>query len=210
MMRKLMLSTLAVALAAGMYVTTFAAEKSASAEKKAGASAGLKIGDAAPNFTLKDQDGKDVNLADLKGKIVVIEWLNPGCPFVVRHYKEKTFQNMYDKYVAKDVAYLAIQSGSGTTPEKLKGYGEKQGIKYKLLSDTDAQVARAFGAKTTPHMFIIDKEGKLAYKGAIDDDPQGNKPQRTNYVAKALDELLAGQSVSTPETKSYGCGVKLK
>src|SRR5687767_14864307 len=224
-MKKLILATVAAALAVGVAASSYAAEeKAAGAEKAAKAekavaaekkapekAAGLAIGDAAPNFTLKDQDGNDVNLADLKGKFVVLEWLNPGCPFVKRLYDEKAFQALYDKYSGKDVAYFAIQSGSGTTPEKLKKFAEENGIKYKLLADTDAAVAKSLGAKTTPHMFVVDKEGKLAYRGAIDDDPDGKKKEgRTNYVSKALDELFAGQPVSIPETKSYGCGVKTK
>lgn len=220
-MRKMLLAAVAAALSIGVALSTRAADQKAAeaqkpaeaqkaAEKKP-AAAGLKIGDAVPNFTLKDQDGNDVNLADLKGKTVVLEWLNPGCPFVVRHYKEGTFQKLYDKYSGKDVVYLGIQSGSGTTPEKNKAFAEKNGLKYKILADTDATVAKALGAKTTPHMFIITKDQTLGYRGAIDDDPQGNKGEaRVNFVDQGLTQILAGETVTNAENKSYGCGVKTK
>ncbi len=170
-----------------------------------------KIGQPAPNFTLQDQDGKTVNLADYKGKIVVLEWFNPGCPFVQRHYSQKfnTMNNLYDKWSAKDVAWLGINTTKGNNAGSDKAAADKWDIKHPLLSDPDGTVAKAYGAKTTPHMFIIDKQGVLVYKGGIDNDPDGDKSaDKVNYVDKALSELVAGQTVSQPETESYGCGVK--
>ncbi len=170
-----------------------------------------KIGQPAPNFTLQDQDGKTVNLADYKGKIVVLEWFNPGCPFVQRHYSQKfnTMNNLYDKWSAKDVAWLGINTTKGNNAGSNKAAADKWDIKHPLLSDPDGTVAKAYGAKTTPHMFIIDKQGVLVYKGGIDNDPDGDKSaDKVNYVDKALSELVAGQTVSQPETESYGCGVK--
>ena len=117
-------------------------------------------------------------------------------------------ENLADKYKSKDVVWLAINSSSSATNEIDKKTVETFSLSYPVLNDSAGSVGRAYGAKTTPHMFIIDKEGKLAYKGGIDNDPQGTKANRTNYVAQALDELLAGKPVSTPETKPYGCSVK--
>ena len=169
------------------------------------------IGKAAPEFSLQDQNGKTVKLSDYKGKIVVLEWFNQGCPYVVRHYKAKTMTSTADKYKGQDVVWLAINTTAGKTAEDNKTSAEAWSISYPILSDTSSSVAQQYGAKTTPHMFVIDKEGKLVYNGAIDDDSSadGTKGDKaTNYVAKALDEVLAGKPVSTPETKPYGCGVK--
>jgi peroxiredoxin len=169
------------------------------------------IGKAAPEFSLQDQNGKTVKLSDYKGKVVVLEWFNQGCPYVVRHYKTKTMTSTADKYKGQDVVWLAINTTADKTAEDNKTSAEAWSISYPILTDKTSQVAQAYGAKTTPHMFIIDKEGKLVYNGAIDDDSSadGSKGDKaTNYVAKALDEVLAGKPVSTPETKPYGCGVK--
>jgi peroxiredoxin len=170
-----------------------------------------KIGEPAPTFTLQDQDGKMVNLADYKGKIVVLEWFNPACPYVQRHYKQdvNTMNNLFDKWSAKDVAWLSINTTKGNTAGSNKQSADKWNIKHPVLSDADSAVAKAYGAKTTPHMFIIDKQGNLAYAGGIDNDREGDKTgDKVNYVDKALNELTAGQTVSEPETESYGCGVK--
>ena len=168
------------------------------------------IGKPAPEFSLQDQNGKTVKLSDYKGKVVVLEWFNQGCPYVVRHYKAKTMTSTADKYKG-DVVWLAINTTAGKSAEDNKTSAEAWSISYPILTDKTSQVAQAYGAKTTPHMFVIDKEGKLVYNGAIDDDSSadGTKGDKaTNYVAKALDEVLAGKPVSTPETKPYGCGVK--
>lgn len=168
------------------------------------------IGKAAPAFSLQDQNGKTVSLADNKGKIVVLEWFNNDCPYVVRHYeKDKTMSTLSEKYSSKDVVWLAINSTDGKKGDDNKKIAESWSIKYPVLSDSDGSVGKAYGAKTTPHMFIIDKDGNLAYAGGIDNDPDGKLgDKRVNYVEKALDELLAGKPVSEPQTKQYGCGVK--
>jgi peroxiredoxin len=203
-MRKLVVSAvavLAVALAFTSYSALAADEASTTAQ----------IGKAAPDFSLQDQNGKTVKLSDYKGKIVVLEWFNQGCPYVVRHYKAKTMTSTADKYKGQDVVWLAINTTAGKSAEDNKTSAEAWSISYPILSDTSSAVAQQYGAKTTPHMFVIDKEGKLIYNGAIDDDSSadGTKGDKaTNYVAKALDEVLAGKPVSTPETKPYGCGVK--
>lgn len=166
-----------------------------------------RIGQPAPDFALKDQNGKTVRLSDFKRKIIVLEWTNPGCPFVQRHYQQHTMTDLASEYKNKDVVWLAINSSEGDSPQANKQWVTQQHIGYPVLDDSKGIVARDYGAKSTPHMFIIDKTGKLAYSGGIDNDPEGDNPHRVNYVQKALEELLAGKPVSTPMTKSYGCGV---
>src|SRR5688572_26096532 len=173
---------------------------------------GAHVGDKAPAFSLQDHNGKTVNLSDLSGKIVVLEWTNPGCPYVVRHGKEQTMKNVADKYKDKDVVWLGVITGDGAKADAARKWAKTASLEYPILLDTSTAVAKSYGAKATPHLFVIDKTGKLAYSGAIDNDAEGEKPanERTNYVAKAIDNLLAGQTVATPETKAYGCGVKYK
>jgi len=198
-MKKNVLAMVAVALA--MVLCVSRAVRAADAE----------IGKPAPDFSLQDQNGKTVNLADLKGKIVVLEWFNEECPYVVRHHeKDKTMSTLSDKYASKDVVWLAINSTNGKTSDNNKAVAEKWSVKYPILNDSDGKVGHAYGAKSTPHMFIIDKEGKLAYAGGIDNDPQGEKTgsDKVNYVDKALTEILDGKAVSEPKTKNYGCSVK--
>ena len=168
-----------------------------------------KIGEPAPAFTLTDTDGKEVSLSDHEGKIVVLEWFNPDCPVVQRWYDDGGMNKVFDKYKDKDVVWLAINSTSGHSVDADKKAMERWSIERPVLNDKDGKVGKMYGAKTTPHMYISDKEGRLAYMGGIDDDPNGRKgDQATNYVSKALDELLAGETVSTAETRPYGCSVK--
>ena len=168
-----------------------------------------KVGEAAPEFTLKDTDGKDVSLSDHKGKLVVLEWFNPDCPVVQRWYDDGGMNKVFDKYKDKDVVWLAINTTAGHSVDADKKAMEKWSIERPVLNDADGKVGKMYGAKTTPHMYVIDKEGRLAYAGGIDDDPSGRKGDKAvNYVGKALDELLAGESVSTPESTPYGCNVK--
>ena len=174
-----------------------------------------KVGAPAPAFALQDTSGKTINLADYSGKIVVLEWVNPECPFVIRHYNLKTMTTLADKNKDKDVVWLAIATGNTANTDKLKSFAEKESIGYPILLDPDGAVGHAYGAKTTPHMFIIDKEGKLAYAGGIDNKPNDDTKApladgTVNYVEKALTELQSGTTVSVPETKSYGCTVKYK
>jgi len=204
-MRKALLSLAAVlAVAFSSYAIADHHEKG----EKAAAQA--KVGEPAPAFSLQDQDGKTVNLSDFKGKTVVLEWFNQGCPYVVRHYEKTDTMN---KTAAKhaDVVWVRINTTKGKDAEANKASANQWGIKGPILSDTTTEVAKAYGAKTTPQMFIIDKDGILRYNGAIDDDSSadGAKGDKAvNYVAKALDEIAKGETVSTPETKPYGCGVK--
>jgi len=172
-----------------------------------------KVGEQAPDFTLKGVDGKEHKLSEYTkdGKIVVLEWFNPRCPWVKLHHSDnKTMAETYAKYKDKDVVWLAINSGSpnsGTSGVELNAKAKKDwNIQYPLLVDTTSEVGRLYGAKTTPHMYVIDKDGILAYKGAIDADRY--KPGSENHVANALEQLIAGESVVVKETRSYGCSVK--
>jgi peroxiredoxin len=172
-----------------------------------------KVGEAAPAFTLKDLDGKAHNLSDFRGKTVVLEWFNPECPFVVKHHKtNKTFAELYENYQSKDVVFLAINSGAagkqGNGVELNKKMKDEWKIQYPILVDEDGKVGRAFGAKTTPHMFVIDKDGKLVYAGAIDNNRDRSKAGDKNYVKNALDAVLAGKPVEESSTQPYGCSVK--
>lgn len=185
-----------------LFVLVFAAGWCASA------AAAVEVGQKAPDFTLKDANGKDVSLAQYQGKIVVLEWTNPDCPFVQRHYKAQTMSQLAGKYAGNDVVWLAINSTSNASTAKMTEWSSRWSLSYPILLDNNGDVGKAYGAKTTPHMFIIGKNGTVAYEGGIDDDPSGDKAQKTNYVGKALDELLAGQAVSQSQTRSYGCSIK--
>jgi peroxiredoxin len=169
------------------------------------------VGAEAPNFTLQDQDGKEVSLADYKGKVVVLEWFNEECPFVVKFYREGHMNKLADQYKSKDVVWLAINSTKGKDISSNKAIAEKWSINRPLLSDADGKVGKLYGATNTPHMYVIDTEGKLVYAGAIDSkrsDKTADIESAENYVTKALDAVLAGETVTTPQTKAYGCTVK--
>ncbi|MCB1051328.1 MAG: thioredoxin family protein [Acidobacteria bacterium] len=163
------------------------------------------VGSSAPAFSLQDQNGNTVNLADLKDKVVVLEWTNPDCPFVVRHYKQGTMKALAEKYQG-EVVWLAINSTHYSNPEANKAWAESKKLNYAILDDHEGKVGKMYGAQTTPHMYVINK-GVLVYVGAIDDDPRGNGSQ-INYVDQALTEIKAGKAVSAPQNKPYGCSVK--
>ena len=204
-MRKILASVSVLAVMA-LALSVAMADHHEKGEKKAAA---VKLGEMAPQFALQDQDGKTVNLADSKGKIVVLEWFNNECPFVQRHYKAKTMSNLADKYKSQDVVWLAINSTSGKGNADNKAIAGEWSIGYPVLNDSDGSVGKAYGAKTTPHMYIIDKDGKVVYMGGIDDDEDGSKGDKAvNYVEKALGEVTASKPVSEPQTKQYGCTVK--
>jgi peroxiredoxin len=164
----------------------------------------------APAFTLSTFDGKEVNLTDYRGKIVVLEWFNFECPFVMYHYgKPQTMTKLSNKYKDKNVVWLAINSTNHTTPEANNEFVRKQKLPYPILDDRSGRVGRAYGAKTTPHMYIISPRGSIVYEGAIDNAPNGKaKGDLINYVDNALAELTTGKRVSTTESKPYGCSVK--
>jgi peroxiredoxin len=174
----------------------------------AGAQAAPEIGSTAPAFTLQDQDGKNVSLSDYAGKIVVLEWFNEGCPFVKRHYEAGDISATASKYATQGVVWLAINSTHDTSNASNKAADAAWNMNRPILNDASGTVGHAYGATNTPEIYIIGKDGKLAYEGAIDNDPQGEKSNdKVNYAAKALDEILAGKPVSEPLTKAYGCHV---
>lgn len=172
------------------------------------AHADLAVGAVAPAFELRDLDGKAVTLAEFRGKTVVLEWINPNCP-VSRGYADRKV--MVETAAAHpDAVWLAINSTNRTHRDYLgaadhKAYDAKQGIGYPVLYDTSGEVGRAYGAKTTPHMFVIDENGKVAYNGAIDSGPGATS---TNYVDAALKALAAGQRPDPATTQPMGCSVK--
>jgi len=172
---------------------------------------GVAVGDQAPAFTLSDTAGNQVSLADYSGKVVVLEWLNPDCPFVQRHYKAGTMKNLATKYGAQGVVWLTVNSTKYMDAAANAKFKAANDLPYPILVDQSGEVGHLYGAMTTPHMYVIDGGGNLVYIGAIDDDPRGNKDgPSTNYVSAALDEVLAGTAVTTAETKPYGCSVKYK
>jgi peroxiredoxin len=167
----------------------------------------------APQFELSSFAGRKVNLADYKGRIVVLEWFNFECPFVKYHYDQATtMANLAKKYKDKNVVWFAINSTSHTTPQANRAFTKKHDLPYPILDDRSGRVGRAYGAQTTPHMFVIDADGYIVYNGAIDNAPlgkqQGDAAGRINYVDQALSELLSKQKVSMPNTRPYGCTVK--
>lgn len=173
----------------------------------------VAVGETAPAFSLKGVDGKTYSLADYKGKVVVLEWVNPNCPFSDRHAREKTMSGLVKQH--GEVVWLGINSTSADHRDFLKpaehlAYNQKNGINYAVLYDETGKVGHAYDAKTTPHMFIIGKDGKVAYNGAIDDDPPGRKDKlaRMNFVGLGLDAEKGGKSPDPASTKPYGCSVK--
>jgi peroxiredoxin len=166
--------------------------------------------ETAPEFALANYDGQTISLSDYKGKIMVLEWFNYECPFVKYHYEDaKTMTRLADKYKDKNVVWLAINSTGHLVTEKNREFAVKYEVGYPILDDSSGKTGRAYGAKTTPHMFIIDTQGKIAYSGAIDNSPQGRKTDGViNYVDKALAELIDGKPISIANTPPYGCSVK--
>jgi peroxiredoxin len=169
-----------------------------------------EIGKPAPDFTLEDLSGKTHKLSAYKGKIVVLEWISHACPVVNRCHSSKIMAKTAAKFEGKPVVWLAIDSSHFAEQKatESRGWAKKQGIEYPVLLDASGKVGHLYAAKTTPHMFVIDKNGVLAYTGAIDDDPYGKKSDRRNYVEDAVTSLLQGSAVATAKTKSYGCSVK--
>jgi peroxiredoxin len=177
------------------------------------------VGSAAPDFSLKDTKGQTHSVTQYKGKTVVLEWFNPECPFVKKHYGSDNMQKLQKEFTDKGVVWFTIDSSA----EGKEGYvtpdqAEKIMTQWKthqtaLLLDPDGTAGKAYGAKNTPDMIVINPEGKIVYEGAIDSKASPNPadiPSSTNYVKAALDESLAGKPVSNSQTKPYGCSVKYK
>ncbi len=178
-------------------------------------------GITAPAFELRDTNGKTHRLSDYRGKVVVLEWLNHGCPYVRGHYDLGNMQSLQRDLTAKGVVWLSVNSSA---PGKQGHYPPEEAnqlTKVKtaaptaVLLDGDGKVGRSYGAKTTPHMFVIDGTGKVVYNGAIDDNTTARKTIKDiqsarNFVRLAVGSVLAGRPVETPSTKPYGCSVKYK
>lgn len=166
----------------------------------------------APDFTLKTFDGKEISLSDYRGKIVVLEWFNVECPFVRYHYDTATTMiDLANKYMNKNVVWLAINSTNHATEQDNKEFAQKHNLPYMILDDRSGKVGHEYGATNTPHMYVIDTRGNIVYVGSVDNAPMGQVPDgqtKVNYVDKVLGELIAGKDVSVRETKPYGCTVK--
>lgn len=178
-----------------------------------------EIGKKAPEFALMDIQGKTHKLSEYEGKVVVLEWINHGCPFVKKHYNSGNMQSLQKKYTAENVVWLSICSsakgkqGHMTSKEWQKRVKSDDSAATAVLIDEDGKVGRLYGAKTTPHMYVIDQKGNLAYMGAIDNKAstdQEDIPGARNWVSEAVDSLLAGKPVEVAATVSYGCSVKYK
>ena len=177
------------------------------------------VGQKAPDFTLTDTTGKAVRLSDYKGKHVVLEWNNPGCPFVRKHYDSANMQALQKEAVAKGVVWLAINStetasGDYLSPQQLGRWMVAQkAAPTATLMDEDGIVGKAYGARTTPHMYMVAPDGTLIYAGGIDSIPSARADDiktATNYVRQGLNEALAGKPLSQATTRPYGCSVKYK
>jgi peroxiredoxin len=219
-MKKVVILVITVVILSGLAWAI--AAKVAEAEKTEKFANALKepsVGSPAPAFTLTDTKGKQHNLADFKGKYVVLEWVNFGCPFVKKHYESGNMQATQKKAVDKGVVWLSVCSSAAGKQGHMDAADWNEEIADRKLASTavlideSGAVGKTYGAKTTPHMYIVNPDGVLIYKGAIDDKPTTNKddiPGARNYVLAALDESMAGKPVSTASTQSYGCSVKYK
>jgi peroxiredoxin len=172
----------------------------------------VSVGQPAPDFKVKDTSGKEHSLSAYKGKFVVLEWVNPDCPFVKKHYDSSNMQATQKSAEAKGAVWLSVSTGAGGKASELDAWvKEKNAAPTATLLDSDGKVGKAYGARTTPHMYVINPEGKLVYAGAIDNKPTANKADvqgATNYVTAALTEAMAGKAVSKATSEPYGCSVK--
>lgn len=177
------------------------------------------VGQAAPDFTLTDTSGKPVRLSDFKGKHVVLEWVNPGCPYVKKHYNSANMQGTQKEVTGKGVVWLAINSTETQhydymAPDKLSGWmAQQKAAATRTLMDAEGTVGQAYGARTTPHMYIVNPQGQLIYAGGIDSIPSSNPDdvkKAVNYVKQGISQALAGQPLSNPVTRPYGCSIKYK
>ncbi|MCH8314699.1 MAG: redoxin domain-containing protein [Planctomycetes bacterium] len=170
-----------------------------------------KVGEPAPNFTLNDASGKSHTLADYRGKLVVLQWINPDCPICTRVNRSGITTEMTKaiRAIAKDFVHLTIHSTHYMELDKSVAYLKQHKVKATVLDDRDGKVGHLYGAKTTPHMYVIDEKGILRYAGAIDNDDNGkNRDGATNYVINAVRQIAAGETVAPDLTKSYGCAIK--
>jgi peroxiredoxin len=175
------------------------------------------VGQSAPDFKVKDSNGKEQSLSAYKGKFVVLEWTNPGCPFVQKHYDTGNMPATQKAAEAKGAVWLTVSSTAKDAGDYKSNAAFNAWLKEKgaaptaALMDDDGKVGHAYGARTTPHMFVISPDGKLVYAGAIDSKPTARKDDvktATNYVTAALGEAMAGKPVTKASSEPYGCSVK--
>jgi peroxiredoxin len=169
------------------------------------------LGEVAPDFVLKDLDGKEHKLSSYRGKIVVLEWFSPGCPYCQYGYGDGPLKDMPENYMSKGMVWLTINSSApgrdDSAPQENREFVEKHKMEAPLLFDPTGAVGRSFGAKSTPHLFVIDEKGVLVYKGALDNAPAGKVDgggAMVNYVDAAIADMKSGKPIQKAETKSYG------
>jgi len=176
-----------------------------------------RVGESAPDFTATGSDGRSYSLSQFKGKFVVLEWHNQGCPYTNKHYESGNMQNLQKEWTAKGVAWFTVISsapsmqGYVTASDENSYLARMKAAPTAALLDPSGQLGHLYGARTTPHMFVINPQGVLIYEGAIDDRPTTDLSDingATNYVSLALREAMAGKAVATPATRPYGCSVK--
>jgi hypothetical protein len=177
------------------------------------------VGQKAPEFTLRDTAGKSVSLADFKGKYVVLEWVNPGCPYVRKHYQSGNMQSTQKDAASKGVVWLAVNSTETSHPDYLKPaalqtwMGEQKAAVTHTLMDESGKIGQQYAARTTPHLYIVNPQGTLVYAGGIDSIASASASDiqsATNYIKVGLGEALAGKPISAAQTRPYGCSVKYK
>ena len=175
------------------------------------------VGQPAPAFSAADASGKTVSLADFKGKTVVLEWVNPECPYVRKHYDSANMQATQKAATAQGVVWLSVNSthpshGDHKKPDEMLAWTQKQGaVATATLMDGDGKIGRAYGARTTPHLYVVDAQGRLVYAGGIDDKPSSNPADvktAKNHVNAALADVRSGRPVAQAVTRAYGCSVK--
>jgi peroxiredoxin len=200
--------TFALALAATgvLALSLMAGGVWAADEQNQAAKPGVALGQPVPDFTLKDINGAEHKLSEHKGKPVVLVFVSNGCPW--SRGADPTLSRIAHDYEEQGVAVLGIDSDKNNSTDQIKNYAKEKNVAYTILKDEGNKVADLFGAKQTPEVFLIDKDGKLVYHGAVDDRKSETEEGKTSYVRAALDETLAGKPVSTPEKKQWGCGIK--
>jgi peroxiredoxin len=183
------------------------------------AHAAPSVGQPAPDFTLADTNGKPVKLSDFRGRHVVLEWTNPGCPYVRKHYDSGNMPATQQEAAAKGVVWLSINSTEKSAydylePGKLDAWQKQRKAQpTAMLMDEEGAAGKAYGARTTPHMYIVDPQGRLIYAGGIDSIPSsdpGDIKKAVNYVRQGLNEALSGKALSQATTRPYGCSIKYK
>lgn len=202
---------------ATIFAVAFAVFLGTAAQTASAQSVSAVVDEPAPEFTLPGTDGETYSLSQFEGQYVVLEWLNFGCPYVQKHYNSGNIPGLQERWTDEGVVWLSIVSSAEGKqgyhpPEKMNQINaEEGGNQTAILMDTDGEVGRTYGARTTPHMYIVNPEGELIYKGGIDSKPTtdpGDIETATNYVQQALDAVMNGGSVPTESAPPYGCSVK--